>query len=208
MDVCKNSGTPKSSNLIGFSIINHPFWGYPYFWKHPHGSCAIHLSFPGGFFQSHMDPKWEARSIEVSTGNDGKRTRFLAISKHLLDLWIRWKIMGFQLAFPQLVSWSRISEPSTVYRKIFFQLNHCVWIVSPIFLHNKTPNILAINVTCWCGKRVLRFVVFHYSCQLDLSSLAPAAAYFAHSGLPLGFRKRLISHGKKKDVTKTYPPEN
>ena len=29
MDVSKNSGTPKSSILIGFSIINHPFWGTP-----------------------------------------------------------------------------------------------------------------------------------------------------------------------------------
>ncbi len=27
----KNNGTPKSSNLIGFSIINHPFWGTPIF---------------------------------------------------------------------------------------------------------------------------------------------------------------------------------
>jgi len=27
MDVSKNGGTPKSSILIGFSIINHPFWG-------------------------------------------------------------------------------------------------------------------------------------------------------------------------------------
>ena len=26
-----NSGTPKSSILIGFSIINHPFWGTPIF---------------------------------------------------------------------------------------------------------------------------------------------------------------------------------
>ena len=27
---------PKSSILIGFSIINHPFWGiYPYFWETP-----------------------------------------------------------------------------------------------------------------------------------------------------------------------------
>ena len=26
MDVSENSGTPKSSILIGFSIINHPFW--------------------------------------------------------------------------------------------------------------------------------------------------------------------------------------
>ena len=27
MGVSENSGTPKSSILIGFSIINHPFWG-------------------------------------------------------------------------------------------------------------------------------------------------------------------------------------
>ena len=27
MDVSKNSGTPKSSILIGFSIVNHPFRG-------------------------------------------------------------------------------------------------------------------------------------------------------------------------------------
>ena len=26
MGVSENSGTPKSSILIGFSIINHPFW--------------------------------------------------------------------------------------------------------------------------------------------------------------------------------------
>ena len=25
--VSENRGTPKSSILIGFSIINHPFWG-------------------------------------------------------------------------------------------------------------------------------------------------------------------------------------
>ena len=31
MDVSKNGGTPKSSILIGFSIINHPFWGSPNF---------------------------------------------------------------------------------------------------------------------------------------------------------------------------------
>ena len=31
MDVSKNRGIPKSSILIGFSIINHPFWGAPIF---------------------------------------------------------------------------------------------------------------------------------------------------------------------------------
>ena len=31
MVVSVNGGTPKSSILIGFSIINHPFWGTPIF---------------------------------------------------------------------------------------------------------------------------------------------------------------------------------
>ena len=31
MGISKNRGTTKSSNLIGFSIINHPFWGTPIF---------------------------------------------------------------------------------------------------------------------------------------------------------------------------------
>ena len=31
MDVSENNGTPKSSILMGFSIINHPFWGTPIF---------------------------------------------------------------------------------------------------------------------------------------------------------------------------------
>ena len=31
MGVSENGGTPKSSILIGFSIINHPFWGTPIF---------------------------------------------------------------------------------------------------------------------------------------------------------------------------------
>ena len=39
MGVSKNRGTPKSSILIGFSIVNHPFWGFfHYFWKHPNVS--------------------------------------------------------------------------------------------------------------------------------------------------------------------------
>ena len=32
----KNNGTPKSSILIGFSIVNHPFWEFsPYFGENP-----------------------------------------------------------------------------------------------------------------------------------------------------------------------------
>ena len=41
MGVSKNNGTPKSSILIGFSIINRPFWGTPIFdiFGNTHGMC-------------------------------------------------------------------------------------------------------------------------------------------------------------------------
>ena len=39
MDVSKNRGIPKSSILIGFSIINHPFWGTAIFGN-------THMTFP------------------------------------------------------------------------------------------------------------------------------------------------------------------
>ena len=42
MDVSENSGTPKSSNLIGFSIVNHPFWGTPIFGNTHIGKYTIH----------------------------------------------------------------------------------------------------------------------------------------------------------------------
>ncbi len=38
LGISKNRGTPKSSILIGFSTIDHPFSG-PYFWKQPFPSC-------------------------------------------------------------------------------------------------------------------------------------------------------------------------
>ena len=37
MDVSKNRGTPKSWILIGFSIMNYPFWGKThYLWVDTH----------------------------------------------------------------------------------------------------------------------------------------------------------------------------
>jgi hypothetical protein len=38
MGFSKNGGTPKSSILIGFSIINHPFLGDPNLWKPHYGT--------------------------------------------------------------------------------------------------------------------------------------------------------------------------
>ena len=47
MGVSKNGGTPKSSILIRFSIINHPFWGTRIFGN-------IHIDI--------IDPKKKSRS--------------------------------------------------------------------------------------------------------------------------------------------------
>ena len=49
MDVSENSGTSKSSNLIGFSIINHPFWGTPIF---ENKNTSFHARFPKIFTRS------------------------------------------------------------------------------------------------------------------------------------------------------------
>ena len=54
MDVSENNGTPKSSILIGFSIINHPFWGTPIFGNTHIGEflCKLHHE-AEGFFSIH-----------------------------------------------------------------------------------------------------------------------------------------------------------
>ena len=46
MDVSENGGTHKSSILIGFSIINHPFWGSSIF-----GNTHIFETPPPEFFE-------------------------------------------------------------------------------------------------------------------------------------------------------------
>ena len=55
LGVSKNNGTPKSSILIGCSIINHSFGGFsPYFWKHPF-AVNIRISKGSVDIGSHMD---------------------------------------------------------------------------------------------------------------------------------------------------------
>ena len=60
MGVSENSGTPKSSILIGFSIINHPFWGAPIFGN-------IHILFGEDFhwWKLHRSSKFLMRSNEI-----------------------------------------------------------------------------------------------------------------------------------------------
>ena len=67
--VSENSGTPKSSILIGFSIINHPFWGNPYFWKHPYRSTHFGDRFLLGSTQNVK--MFRSEKGALSTQNEG-----------------------------------------------------------------------------------------------------------------------------------------
>ena len=65
MDVSENKITPKSSILIGFSIINHPFWGTPVF-----GNTHI--------------PTWNLKNYPIFTGQFGSFVflRIICAPKH------------------------------------------------------------------------------------------------------------------------------
>ena len=65
MDVSENSGTPKSCILIGFSIINHPFWGYPYFWNPPYLPCFGCFESPSFCWSYPLGLAAKARAFEL-----------------------------------------------------------------------------------------------------------------------------------------------
>ena len=60
MGVSKNKGTPKSSILIRFSTINHPFWGTPIF-----GNTHIYIYI--GFVLDVLTHIWQLVLSQIST---------------------------------------------------------------------------------------------------------------------------------------------
>ena len=82
----KNSGTPKSSILIGFSIINHPFWGIPIFgnthmFSMENDHQKGHMSFPPRRWLRCLDQeaigdselRWSVQGWEQWTDEEGLR---------------------------------------------------------------------------------------------------------------------------------------
>jgi len=62
MDVSKNRGIPKSSILIRVSILNHPFWGYPYFLETPTSNVPQPPLCPVPFSKKLVDYAVDARA--------------------------------------------------------------------------------------------------------------------------------------------------
>ena len=65
MDVSENNSTSKSSILIGFSIINHPFWGYPYFWNPSYLPCFGCFESPSFCWSYPLGLAAKARAFEL-----------------------------------------------------------------------------------------------------------------------------------------------
>ena len=91
MDVSKNNGTPKSSILIGFSLINHPFWGnYHYFWKHPYRWFVTSPKIAREFKDSKLffSLKWWLSNCDSSgwplVGNEGMKPYMVMMGFHSL----------------------------------------------------------------------------------------------------------------------------
>ena len=76
MDVSENSSTPKSSILIGFSIINHPFWGILNFWKHP---CILEVFGSPTCIQKHIDSSRKGKLREEQEAQDARDLGYLGV---------------------------------------------------------------------------------------------------------------------------------
>ena len=64
MDVSENSGNHKSSILIGFSIINHPFWGTPIVGNTHYTSIYIYLT-PPNFVKFELPPHHRKTDLDL-----------------------------------------------------------------------------------------------------------------------------------------------
>ena len=126
MDVSRNRGTPKSSILIGFSIINHPFWGTTIFGnthiKMKRFSSDL-LPLKGMGFLSicvchdirHIWPKTTLRAATVEGKCCGIPTMYITPQK----------INGWNLKFTQLKS-GKSSEPNHHFQVRCVNLRGCI----------------------------------------------------------------------------------
>ena len=69
MGISINGGTPESSILVGFSLINHhkpSIWGYPHLWKPPY-SDGDSLIFCSSRFEAQQPAvTWHTRNSDAS----------------------------------------------------------------------------------------------------------------------------------------------
>ena len=126
MGVSENNGTPKSSILIGFSIINHPFWGTSIFGnthmedasdKDGHGE-VVRMSIPSPlcvevFFIPRRDAtKWRcSRPLVERVANTPWRTgaaKCVEIWEEMEEIGVEWLFFWGGWHVCELKCWSNI----------------------------------------------------------------------------------------------------
>ena len=110
MDVSENSGTPKSSILIGFSIINHPFWGTPLFGNTHMVNKSKHKSLVSGkpWISLWTSKRWNHDISKVKFLTTQNREILLMVQKSS-DHQLIWRISNFLQGFIH-PRWCRISS--------------------------------------------------------------------------------------------------
>ena len=75
MGVSDNSGTPKSSILIGFPLFSPSILGYPYFWKHPYIMIYIYIYYVLLYyiFGEHLELLLKALLCHTALKGEGKQ---------------------------------------------------------------------------------------------------------------------------------------
>ena len=116
LGVSKNSGTPKSSILIGFSIINHPFWDTTIF-----GIIQLKQPFESGCFGFQADvfllfgPEflWPNTAVSDSYCDSKKRKLHrLHLCWSPMKYWLFNRDPYFMVYFIIPISLCRISSPT------------------------------------------------------------------------------------------------
>ena len=130
MGVSKNNGTPKSSILIGFSLINHPFWGTPIFGnihivpfvqKDPHmlptvtkpldklpPNIQVALTNENG--GSTVSPSNVRFARIVRLGRALRGIRVMRLLRQLKTISEGWKVGGFKVGWVETNEWGRLTE--------------------------------------------------------------------------------------------------
>ena len=131
MDISENSGTPKSSILIGFSIIlNHPFWGcFPYFLETP--------KLRSGKWFPHMHPFlrniWIPRVQPCRLRCPKKTFQPCHLGRGAAPFWTSgdWSLVGCQMGGK--VVWKRLDVTGSFYSKWFVNGLFHLYLVNGVF---------------------------------------------------------------------------
>ena len=139
MDVSENSGTTKSSILIGFTIINHPFWGTPIFGNtHMAMSWVPVLWWKGypGIFSPHTNT-----AIKELLGDDGEQMARAAMKAGFLRG--EWNGMLIVRSSPRFKCWKMVKNPQI---PVFLIASSQIYEFISKRRERSLPNVKRVNI--------------------------------------------------------------